>query len=277
MTTLSHDAPSSSGAAVVERLLADLDKLPGRQPVLLRVAQVAEDPDSSNADLADLCAADPAFTSRMLRLANSAFYGQRGTVTALGPAVSLVGRSTLRTAALSMALGLAGEHGALPAGFWEKAALTAVSAQLAARSVGASPGDAICAGLLCDLGQALLHRAAPAAYGDVLASTGGDDVPGAERAWCGTDHAELGAHVLRSSGLPDVVCTAIAEHHLLAPQGGPLAIAVRAGVLIAGQAEDPDALAQLGPLTGGRLEAADGSRLALTAAANAAALSSVLG
>lgn len=244
--------------------------------MLLRVAQLADDPDSSNKELAELCASDPAFTSRMLRLANSAFYGQRGTVTSLLPAVTVVGRSTLRTAALSMALGLAGEHGDLPSGFWERAAMTAVSAQLVARSVGASPGEAICAGLLVDLGQALLFRAAPLAYAGVMLEADGDALLEAERRWCGTTHAELGAQVLRSSGLPEVVCTAIAQHHEELPGGGPLSLAVRAGVLVAMSETHPDVLEQLGPLTSGRVEPAEGPRLALTAAANAAALSSVL-
>ena len=266
--------PGHGGVSVVDRLLHDVDHLPGRQPVLLRLAQVVDDPDSSTRDLADLCAADPAFAARVLRLANSAFYGQRGTVTALGPAVNVLGRTTLRTTALVMALGLGGEHGALPDGFAGRAGLLAAGAQLVAPEVGASRGDALCAGLLCDLGSALLHRAAPAAYGALLRGAPGDLLVEAERAWCGTSHAELGAQVLRVSGVPEPLCRAIAQHHDPLPDAGPLAVAVRVGVLVAGEELTADALPAL---TSGRLSAQDGPRLALGAAAGAAALSALLG
>lgn len=280
MTTLSPDpAPhraglSVGGVSVVERLLQDADQLPGRQPVLLRLAQLVDDPDSSSRDLADLCASDPAFVSRLLRLANSAHYGQRGTVTALLPAISVVGRTTLRMTALAMALGLAGEHGQLPDGFWARASMVAASAELAARRLGAGPGDALCAGLLCDLGQALLFRAAPTAYAELLASAQGELLAAAERAWCGTSHADLAAQVLRVTGVPEVLCVAIGQHHDAAPDGGPLAVALRAGVLIA--AGGPEDLDQLDALTDGRIDAAQGPRLALAAAASAAALSASL-
>lgn len=257
---------------MVDRLLHDVDHLPGRQPVLLRLAQRVDDPDSTTADLVELCAADPAFSARLLRLANSAYYGRGGTVTALGPAIRVLGRTTLRTTALAMALGLGGEHGGLPEGFAGQAGLLAASAQLVARDVGASPGDALCAGLLCDLGSALLHRAAPAAYGVLLREAPGDLLPDAERAWCGTSHAELGAQVLRLSGVPEAVCAAIAQHHDPLPDAGPLAVAVRAGVLVAHD-DHTDALSAV---TGGRLGPQDGPRLALAAAAGAAVLAALL-
>lgn len=249
--SLSRPAPArGDGAPLVEGLLSDVDRLPGRQPVLLRLAQLVDDPESSTQDLADLCAADPAFTARLLRLANSAHYGQRGTVTALVPAIGVVGRSSLRTTALAMALGLAGEHGRLPAGFWGRAGLVAASAQLVARELGASQGDALCAGLLCDLGTVLLYRAAPASYGALLAQAPGDLLVEAELDWCGTSHAALAGRVLRAGGVPDVLCEAIAQHHDVTPTAGPLAVALRVGVLLA--EDDAGGLEQLGPLTGGR-------------------------
>lgn len=260
---------------VVAQLLHDVDRLPGRSPALLRLAQLADDPDSSAAALVDLCASDPAFTGRLLRLANSAHYGQRGGVTTLAAAVRLVGRTTLRTTALAMALGLGGEHGGLPDGFAARAALLAAAAQQVAPEVGATAGDALCAGLLADLGQALLFRAAPAAYGALLLETPVAQLCEAERAWCGTDHAELGAQVLRASGVPEVLCTAIAAHHVPEPGAAPLGVALGAAVLLV--ADDEEALSGLGPLTGGRLTAADAPRLVLAAAAGAAALASVLG
>jgi HD-like signal output (HDOD) protein len=265
----------SALSPVVAQLLHDVDRLPGRSPALLRLAELADDPESSPAALVDVCAADPAFTGRLLRLANSAHYGQRGEVTTLAAAVRLVGRTTLRTTALAMALGLGGEHGGLPEGFAARAALLAAAAQQVAPEVGAAAGDALCAGLLADLGQALLFRAAPAAYGALLLDTPAKELCEAERAWCGTDHADLGAQVLRASGVPELLCAAIAAHHEPVPDAGPLGVALRAAVLVV--TDDDEALSGLGVLTADRLTATDVPRLVLSATASAAALASALG
>ena len=74
--------------------------------------------------------------------------------------------------------------------------------------------------------------------------------------------------------MPEVLCVAIAQHHDVAPEGGPLAVALRAGVLVA--SGEPEDLAQLDRLTDGRIDERQGARLALSAAAGAAALSASL-
>ena len=65
MTTLSTDpsraspCPSAGGVSVVDRLLQDADKLPGRQPVLLRLAQLSTTPRAPRRELADLVLVRP--------------------------------------------------------------------------------------------------------------------------------------------------------------------------------------------------------------------------
>lgn len=290
MTTTSDPRPVVVTPAVaartatdpaVARLLADLDKLPGQQPALMRVAQLAGDPDASNRLLADACAVDPALTARLLRVASSAYYGRPDPVTSVGAAIATIGRTTLRSTALAMALGLAGEHGPLPGGFWDRAAMTAVASSLTASACGAAPAEAMCAGLLADVGQALLFRAAPSAYQRLLEGHEGDALPEAERAWCGLDHPRLGALGLAAAGLSPELCEAVGRHHeTLGSDAGPLARAVRAGVVLARGVDVGDlsdaAYVELPALTGGALQAEQGASLALQAAAEAAALSAAL-
>lgn len=259
----------------VAALVADLQHLPAQRPALMRVIHIADDPDCSARVLAEAAAVDPAFAARLLQLANSAYYGRSGRVAAIGPAVVVLGAETLRGLAVTMALGLSGEHGPLPAGFWDRAAGTAAATRLLAPRVGADPGDAFCVGLLREVGQALLFRASPVAYGRLLATLDEAALTEAELAWCGTTSGTLAGHALRAAGLPEAVCSALAGQ--AGSTATPLARALRAGVVlargVAGGEVDEQTAQELAEVVGGQLEVADVRALALRAAAQAAALS----
>lgn len=266
----------------VRLLLDDLRQLPGSRPALLQVVRVADDPDSSSRELADAAACDPAFTARLLQLANSAYYGRTGRVTAIGPAVVVLGGETLRGLAVTMALGLSGEHGPLPDGFWDRAAATAAGSRLLAPRVGADSGDAFCVGLLREVGSALLYRAAPESYSALVASCPDGRLAAAERAWCGSTSGELAAAVLGAAGLPGPVCAAIAAHQSAGDGELQTALtrALRGGVLLAtavaaGEVDDATCVA-LGEVVGGRMSPAQVRELALRTAGQAAAMSATM-
>jgi HD-like signal output (HDOD) protein len=271
--------------AEVGALIADLQRLPAHRPALLQVVQIADDPDCSVRSLADAAAGDPAFAARLLHLANSAYYGRARRVTAIGPAVSVLGAETLRALAASMALGLAGEHGPLPDGFWERAATTASGSQLVAPSTGADPGDAFCVGLLLEVGQALLFRAAPHSYPALVEACDAAGLPAAERAWCGTTSGAVAAAALGAAGLPPSVWGTIAQHQDDDEQGrapsSPLGRALRGGVLLARAAAagqtDEGTTAALVALSDGVLDVRTAGVLVLRTASQAAALRGAIG
>jgi HD-like signal output (HDOD) protein len=262
----------------VAALVADLHQLPAQRPALLRLIQIADDPDCSASRLGDVAAMDPAFAARLLQLANSAYYGLSGRVTAIGPAVAVLGAETVRGLAVTMALGLAGEHGPLPTGFWERAATTAAGSRLLAPRVGADTGDAFCVGLLREVGQALLFRAAPQSYGWLL-ELDETALAQAEHEWWGTTNGELAAVALRSTGLPETLCDAISSHQRddTAARSTALARALRAGVVLSRAVASGEVgqttVQDLVQVVGGQLEVAAVRDLALRTAAQAAALS----
>ena len=266
-------------------MVADLQRLPAHRPALLKVVQVADDPDCSVRSLADAAAGDPAFGARLLHLANSAYYGRARRVTAIGPAVSVLGAETLRALAASMALGLAGEQGPLPDGFWDRAAATASGSQLVAPSTGADAGDAFCVGLLLEVGQALLFRAAPDSYAALVDTCDPSGLAAAERAWCGTTSGAVAAAALGAAGLPPSVWGTIAQHHDDDEQertpGTPLGRALRGGVLLARAAAagqiDERTTAALVALSAGALDARTAGVLVLRTASQAAALRGSIG
>jgi HD-like signal output (HDOD) protein len=268
----------------VQDLLADVHRLPAQRPALLRVVHLADDDDCSPRQLAEVAASDPAFAARLLQLANSAYYGRAGRITAIAPAVGVLGAETVRGLAVTMALGLSGESGPLPDGFWDRAATAAAGSRLLAPRVGADPGDAFCVGLLHEVGEALLFRAAPQDYGLLQATHTGPALAVAERAWCGVSSGELAAAALGSAGVPGPVCEAIAGRETEADPAdeapSPLTRALRGGVLLSRAVASGDLDASLHDalvdVLGGRLEPGAVGELALRTASQAAALSATM-
>jgi HD-like signal output (HDOD) protein len=227
--------------ALVERLAEELERLPASRGSALRTIQVADDPEAGAADVAAVAGLDPALTARILRLANSAYYGLCGRVGTTSFAVTVVGFSAVRSLAAVAAAGLTGPDD-LPPGFWRRAAAVAAATSLVAPRVRADVPEAFCAGLLHDLGVALLRAHDRALHERVQERITARPGPWAlvreeVRAYGGT-HADLGAHVLRAWSFPDGICAAVAGHHSApATSHAPLLRALLAGLVLADLAD----------------------------------------
>jgi len=201
-----------SYTASEQKLEDELKALPMRDGELAQVLRVLNDPDSPAQSVADILQSDPALCARLLKLVNSPAYGLAGKVKSIDRAVIALGRSTVRALALSEGAGLfAGGANSLPPKYWEHSAAVAVTTSLLAKQARISTADAMCAGLMHDLGAALLHQRDPARYRALLASP--DTLTEQERAAFGCDHAQLTRLAFSAWGLPGDVAGAIAFHH----------------------------------------------------------------
>src|SRR5256885_16223378 len=113
---LVEEAEAERGA-LVDVLIEELERLPAQPSVAVRTVWVADQPNSSAKDLAAALTADPALTARVLRLANSAYYGLSRRVAEVSFAVTVVGFPTGRAMAAVDGSGLLGHGGdSVPAG-----------------------------------------------------------------------------------------------------------------------------------------------------------------
>lgn len=182
----------------------------------MRILSVLDDPRSSARDLGRLIEADPALTAQVIRLSNTAFYGVSGQIGSAWRAVTVLGHATVRALAASAVFGLlSGGDDELPNDFWPHATTTAAAARVIAETTLVSPEDAFSAGMLLDLGQALMYRRSRAHYSEVVALSEGHDLALviAEREEYGVSHAEVGAFALASVDFPDAIANAVREHH----------------------------------------------------------------
>lgn len=188
--------------------------------VCLRIQQLADDPHADMAEFGQLVIQDPALTTRLLKLVNSAYYGFPGRVDTISRAVNLVGIAELRNLTLAMAAmevfgGLENEHFDM-LGFWRHSVYCALVARYLAKQARVLHAERLfIAGLLHDVGRLLIFSLLPDESALILQRTGrGEKVCAAERGELGFDHAEVGYELLSLWRLPKELRIAVAFHHL---------------------------------------------------------------
>ena len=197
-------------------LLEELSRMPAQPAAALKVLRLVEDPRSSSADLAKLIEADPVLSARVMRLANAPYYGLSRKVGSASRAVVLLGFSTVRALAVSAACSLLADDSSLgPTGFWSHSVAVAASASVIAHELGAPAGEAFSAGLLHDLGVALLFRRDRAGYLAIVARAQHDPAQmlHLEQEEHGMTHPEVGAAALDAWRFPPAFIRAVSDHH----------------------------------------------------------------
>ena len=191
--------------AGLEQVLAGIDTMAAQRPVAAQIVSAATSEGVSARDLARVLAADVALAGRVMKLANSATFGMGGRVDSLQFAVTVVGFPTVRTMA-TVALTDPDGEARLPEDFWTTATSLALAAATVAPRFGQRPQDALCIGLLAEVGTALLHHTDPEGYRTVVDSTGSAAARrAAERRRYGLPAVELSARALERWNFPDAV------------------------------------------------------------------------
>ncbi|MGQ0823898.1 MAG: HDOD domain-containing protein [Actinomycetota bacterium] len=198
-------------------LIVEVTQLPVQPGAAMRLLWMLEDPRTSAADLGRLIESDPSLSTQVIRLANTAFYGLSGKVSSAWRAVTVLGLATVRALATTAAFDLFSEKGrSVPDDFWPHSVTSAAAAAALARRVGVQSNEAFSAGLLHDIGSALVFRRAPRRYDAVLdrmTQNAALTVVDAEREEFGVTHAEVGSAALGVMRFPAEMVDAINFHH----------------------------------------------------------------
>jgi len=193
----------------------DLPSLPDRYA---RIQEVINDSTSSAMDLARIIGTDQATSAMVLKFANSPMHNpMHQKIGTLSMAIARLG--TRETGHIAMTMSLL--HGfAIPAGmaqirtFWAHAFAVALLSQHMAGLLGMDEGELFVAGLLHDIGRAILGIRIDMAYFEgELGLLSGDQLVAAERQAYGVDHAEAGSEILRLWNFPDSIREPVASHH----------------------------------------------------------------
>jgi HD-like signal output (HDOD) protein len=146
-------------------LLAGIEAMATRRPVAAQIIAVTSSERTDAKQLARVLMGDARLAGRVMKLANSAHFGMSGRVTSLQLAIAVVGFTTVRTlATVSLTDSDPATGTELPDDFWEVGTGVALAASALAPRFGEYAPDALCLGLLSQVGAALLHHHDPAGY-----------------------------------------------------------------------------------------------------------------
>lgn len=201
--------------------------IPTLPEVVLRINEVMAQPDTGCAEIGALVAEDAPLAAKVLRLANSAYYGLAGRCGTTEHAATVLGIRVMRT--IVMQVSVMGMYDHLDGGdafsvrrLWEHASLTGHLSSRIARKAnvpGLRPDEFFVCGLLHDVGKVVLLDGLGASYLELVkrSTAEGTALHHTESQELGFDHSQVGALLARRWELPKMICEAIELHH--APTG----------------------------------------------------------
>ncbi|MDA1264881.1 MAG: HDOD domain-containing protein [Planctomycetota bacterium] len=206
----------------IRELLPSGFSIPTLPEVVVRLQRLISEPDVGSREIGEEIAGDAPLLAKVLKMANSAFYGLSGRCLSAEHACTVLGSRVINNIVTQLGALQAYEHLDEVEDvrrIWEHSqAVSELSAFLARRvTYGCALDASDCAtfGLLHDLGKVVLVDAYGDEYVQVLrrAREEGSDLVELERVAFEVDHAEVGTYVVSRWGLPEAVCRAVSFHH----------------------------------------------------------------
>lgn len=231
-TTISSESQQATSSelqtgnvnATLERMkeaIARAGDLPTLPQVVIEVSRLADSPVTAMGELVRIVHDDPALTAKVLRVANSSFYGMSRHVESLNTALVILGMRELINLVATISIFRTfpmkpGQPTFNRQAFWIHSVgcgeiARAISIRLKLRM----NTEAFTAGLVHDIGKIILDQYFHDAFMEALKISSGKKVAmlEAEDSILGVNHTELGSWLAGLWSLPRNICDAIANHH----------------------------------------------------------------
>lgn len=199
----------------LEKLLKQPQALPSVPKVVRRLIETFEQADVDPMLVASLIEEDPVLTAKLLKTANSAFFGLSRNVTNAREAMNILGLIKVRALVVASALG---ESFHMVGGvnlnqFWRYSLNTANLSRYIALPIRIDENTAFTAGLIHAIGELVMHVGMPEAMIELDRNVPMLDLKRAkaERSLFGYSYAEVGAALAREWKFPRRMINAI-EH-----------------------------------------------------------------
>ena len=206
----------------LQELLAKAKALPSIPRVVSEVLTELnkEEPDSRK--ISEAVGSDPGLTARMLKLANSAFFGLSREIDSVSEAISILGFNHVRT--LVQAVALSSSFKTVPGvnleQFWGYSLNTAKICRTLAKSMKMNDGAAFTAGLVHAVGDLVMHIGMPEVVAKIDWNVSPFDMKRAEaeKAALGYTYADVSAAFALKWDFPEAIVTAL-KHQLVPFEG----------------------------------------------------------
>jgi len=202
-----------------QQLISEVEGLFSLPDVYLRVRESINNPKSSIDDVALIINQDPNISGRILKIANSSFFGFATEINTVTRAMTIMGLAqihdlVLATSAVKAFKGISSDLINMK-DFWLHSVFCAAIARLLARKCNVIDSERLfVCGILHDLGHLVIYAKCPTQASKVLLRAKQENCPIVllEKEILGFDYAEVGGELLKSWKLPSSLYETVANH-----------------------------------------------------------------
>jgi putative nucleotidyltransferase with HDIG domain len=213
----------------------NFDQLNTLPSISHKIIGIARDPDASASRMASIIESDPAITSKILKVVNSAFYGFHRKIESVEHAIVILGNNEVINLSISLALNkfIMNISSSKIKNLWMHCLLTGHIAHWLGAFFGCRAADlTYTVGLLHDIGKIALIQ--QEGYSGDIDRYSDIDVLAQEETQYGLSHAELGAYIADRWQLPEDIVDGLRTHHLPAfAVNEPLAVTIHVADYVA--------------------------------------------
>ena len=210
------------GSSAASTIVAQIASMPTLPTVALRVMEVTANPGSSANDLMEIIGPDVSLTTKILKIANSPFYGLTREISSLQHAVTVLGFKEIRnmvisTVAFESFKSLRQNKKFDINQFWRHSFCCGLAAKIVAFDLKSASNELFVAGLIHDIGKLVMYIAFPTEFlkwMDMMSPlklkyTAFE----AEKNSFEMIHDEVGMMLLKKWLFPESLITAVGFHH----------------------------------------------------------------
>ena len=204
----------------IKRIMAQVKSFPGMPATAARLLKLLEDPESSAEQIEEVLRYDAGLTANILKLTNSAYFGIPSKVSSVRQAVMMLGWKRLLQLVMTMCMSTVMKKPVdgydLPQGeLWRHSIAVSVAAESVVKALKIPEVEEVfTAALLHDVGKLVLGGFVKEDLGQIKTMVSkGIPFEVAEYMVIGTDHAEIGARILKKWDFPQGLVNAVNWHH----------------------------------------------------------------
>ncbi len=206
-------------------IIHKINSLPTLPTILTKIVALADNRNAKAADIGELLSHDPSIASMILKLVNSAYYGNLRHISSINHATVILGFQMVKTIAMGVLIYRSKASGPAPSfdreQFWLHSIGVATIARRLAQRLERPEllqlDTIFLSGLLHDLGKVIFDNYFTEEYRDVISLVQREDlwIRDAEQRIMQMDHCESGFYLARKWQFPTPVVEAIRYHHSL--------------------------------------------------------------
>lgn len=201
-------------------IIEKIDTIPTLPVIVNRLNSVIYSPQTSAKEVSKILSMDPALSSKILRIVNSAFYGLPNRITSVTHAIIMLGFNTVKNIAISSSVLDIFKKEATDVNrlkeIWKHSIGVASAAKVIAKNLGQVVlEEFFMSGLLHDIGYIALFVYQYEKFLEFVekSKSSADSTIVLEKSIFGYDHQEIGGYLFQKWNMPKLLEEAVSFHH----------------------------------------------------------------